>query len=132
MSRMVRFLLSCALALSCLHAATPEEAAKEWVALVDAGQYAESWDKAAELFKGRVGREQWAKMAAGVKNPLGKVESRKLLGIQQTKSLPGAPDGEYAVIQFQTAFEKKKEAVETVIPMRDKDGEWRVSGYFIR
>jgi hypothetical protein len=49
-----------------------------------------------------------------------------------TKSLPGAPDGEYVVIQYDTGFEHKQSAVETVTPMLDKDGKWRVSGYFIR
>jgi hypothetical protein len=46
--------------------------------------------------------------------------------------LPGAPDGEYVVFQFDTQFEHKRAAVETVTPMRDPDGSWRVSGYFIR
>jgi hypothetical protein len=45
--------------------------------------------------------------------------------------LPGAPDGEYVVIQFESSFEKKKSAVETVTPMLEKDGKWRVSGYYI-
>jgi hypothetical protein len=47
-------------------------------------------------------------------------------------SLPGAPDGEYVVIQFGTSFENKKTAIETVTPMLDKDGKWRVSGYYIK
>jgi hypothetical protein len=46
--------------------------------------------------------------------------------------LPGAPDGEYVVIQFEASFEKKKAAVETVTPMVDEDGEWRVSGYYLK
>ena len=47
-------------------------------------------------------------------------------------SLPGAPDGKYVVIQYDTVFENKSSAVETIIPMADPDGAWRVSGYFIR
>jgi hypothetical protein len=34
--------------------------------------------------------------------------------------------------QFETSFENKKSAVETVIPMMDGDGRWRVSSYFIK
>ncbi|BBO76064.1 hypothetical protein DSCW_34810 [Desulfosarcina widdelii] len=49
-----------------------------------------------------------------------------------TASLPGAPDGEYAVIQFESLFEKKKSGIETVTPMMDKDGMWRASGYTIK
>ena len=48
------------------------------------------------------------------------------------KTLPNAPDGEYVVIQYDTNFEHKQGAVETVVPMLDKDGKWRVSGYFIK
>jgi hypothetical protein len=47
-------------------------------------------------------------------------------------SLPGAPDGEYVVIKFETSFQNKKSAVETITPMREKDGKWRVSGYYIK
>lgn len=49
-----------------------------------------------------------------------------------TKKLPGAPDGEYVVIQYESSFEHKQSAVETVTPMLDKDGKWRVSGYYIK
>ena len=47
-------------------------------------------------------------------------------------SLPGAPDGEYVVIQYKTSFVNKKDAIETITPMLDKDGKWRVSGYYIK
>ena len=33
---------------------------------------------------------------------------------------------------YASSFEHKKAAVETVTPMLDKDGHWRVSGYFIK
>ena len=36
------------------------------------------------------------------------------------------------IIQFATSFEHKKEAVETITPMLDADGSWRVAGYFIK
>jgi hypothetical protein len=36
------------------------------------------------------------------------------------------------VIQYETIFEKKQSAIETVTPMLDKDGKWRVSGYYIK
>ena len=57
---------------------------------------------------------------------------RSVKSKQYATSLPGAPDGEYVVIQYETSFEKKKSAIETVTPMLDKDGKWRVSGYYIK
>ena len=46
--------------------------------------------------------------------------------------IPNAPDGEYVVIQFDTVFENKKEAIEKITPMLDPNGKWRVAGYFIK
>jgi hypothetical protein len=36
------------------------------------------------------------------------------------------------ILLFDASFEKKQSAVETVTPMKDADGEWRVSGYYIK
>lgn len=109
-----------------------QAAAESWLKLVDDGAYAASWDQAAKLFKGAVKPADWGQMAGGVRNPLGKLVSRKLKSREYSEKMPGAPDGKYVVIQYDTVFEHKATAVETVIPMADPDGIWRVSGYFIR
>lgn len=130
---------SCALSLivtaSTLRADDVEDAvdkARAWVELVDGGRYGESWDSASSLFKKAVTREQWDQALKGVRSPLGKLLSRKRIAARYETSLPGAPDGEYVIIQFQSSFERKRIAVETVTPMRDEDGSWRVSGYYIK
>jgi hypothetical protein len=109
-----------------------QKVAESWLALVDAGDYGASWDQAASIFKAAITKEQWQKTIASSRGEFGKMLSRKLKSAQHTTSLPGAPDGQYVVIQFDTTFENKKSAVETITPMLDKDGQWRVSGYFIR
>jgi len=108
------------------------EAAKKWLTLVDKGEYGKSWEAAAGYFKGAVAENQWEQAVNAIRGPLGKVISRKVKSKQYATSLPGAPDGEYVVIQFDTSFEKKKSAAETITPMKEKDGTWRVSGYFIK
>jgi len=107
-------------------------AAQHWLSMVDGEQYAHSWDEAAVYFKGAVSREQWEQSLQGVRKPLGKVISREVKSKTYMTSLPGAPDGEYVVIQFDASFENKRSAVETVTPMMDTDGKWRVSGYYIK
>jgi hypothetical protein len=106
--------------------------AEAWITMVDEGRYADSWNQAAGYFKGAVKEEQWRKSLQAVRKPLGKVISRELKTKSYHTSLPGAPDGKYVVIQFDTSFQNKKSAVETITPMMDKDGQWRVSGYFIQ
>jgi hypothetical protein len=107
-------------------------AAEQWLSLVDQGKYEASWEEAAGYFQAAVSREKWIQTMNASCKPLGNRLERKLKSAQFTTSLPGAPDGKYVVIQFETSFENKKSAVETVTPMLDKEGQWRVSGYFIK
>jgi hypothetical protein len=109
-----------------------QQSAESWLALVDSAKYGESWQQASSIFKAHVTKDQWQSMLKATLDPLGTNTSRKLQSAKYTKSLPGAPDGEYVVIQYQSSFEHKQSAIETITPMLDKDGGWRVSGYFIK
>ena len=107
-------------------------AAGHWLALLDSAGYGESWAQAATIFKHAVTEADWVKAMYAIRAPLGAVKSRQLKSTQFTKTLPGAPDGDYVVVQFETRFENKAAAIETVVPLLEKDGAWRVSGYFIK
>lgn len=111
---------------------TAVTAAQKWLGLVDTGKYSESWREAAGYFKSAIQQDQWEQSIRAIRPPLGKVKSRKLKTKAYKTTLPGAPDGQYFVIQFRTSFQNKKSAVETVTPMLDNDGRWRVAGYYIR
>lgn len=116
---------------------TPDEkdavaVAERWLETVDEKRYGESWDEAASYFKRAVPKEKWTEQLEAARTPLGAVKSRELIGAKRTKELPGAPDGDYVVIQFRTSFENKESAVELVTPMMDGDRGWRVSGYYIK
>jgi hypothetical protein len=106
--------------------------AKKWLSMIDTERYAESWKEASEFFRNAIKQEEWKQAMQAVRKPLGKLLTRKIKTKTYKTSLPGAPDGEYVVIEFETSFENKKSAVETVTPMMDKDGRWRVSGYYIK
>jgi len=106
-------------------------AALEWLSALDSGQYEVTWNEAAPLFKKQVAKKQWVKAVSGVREPLGKLQSRTLKSAAYSTNLPGAPDGEYVVLQFDSSFANKASAVETITPML-AGGVWRVSGYFIR
>ena len=109
-----------------------ERASLEWLALADQGDAVASWAAAASLFRRAVSQQQWQQSLAAAREPLGALVRRQLASARSATELPGAPDGEYVVLQFNTVFEHKQAATETVTPMRDSDGQWHVSGYFIR
>jgi hypothetical protein len=110
-----------------------QQSAQSWMALVDKGDYAGSYDQASSTFKTAIGKDDWVQKLRAGRAPLGKVVSRKLKSADFTTQLPGAPDGQYVVIQYDTSFENKQSAVETIVPMVDKkDRQWRTSGYFVK
>lgn len=109
-----------------------EIAALQWLKLTDSADYAATWEQSAGLFKAAVSKESWESAIRSARIPLGAVKSRKLKSAQFTRTLPGTSDGEYVVIQFEAQFTHKPDAVETVIPLKEKDGIWRVSGYYIK
>ena len=115
---------------------TPEQSAQrateEWLVLVDAEKHAESWEAAAQAFRSAVGKDQWATAVTAARGPLGKLKLRKLKSATYTKTLPGVPNGEYVVVIYESEFENKPAAQETVIPMKDKDSQWRVAAYFVK
>lgn len=109
-----------------------DRAARAWLATVDSGRYGDSWEDASALFKQAIPKLRWETTVQSVREPLGVVVGRKIRAMNYTRILPGVPEGEYVVIQFDTRFENRPLSVETVTPMREEDGTWKVSGYFIR
>jgi hypothetical protein len=119
-------------AIASPNAVTPEVAtANVWLEQLDAKNWNENWNGTGKLFQSKLTQEQWAKTAQAVREPLGAVISRHILGVTKTTTLPGAPDGEYGVLTYSTAFTNKASAVETVVLSRD-GGQWKIVGYFIR
>ena len=107
-------------------------AVEVWLALVDDGQYDRSWDEAAGAVKKVVPKDQWARTFTAHRHQLGKIVSRVLKDMKSSTSLPGAPAGQYVTLRYDTAFEHKKPATETVTCMVDNGGQWRVTGYFVQ
>ena len=106
-------------------------AALGWLAMVDAGRYGQSWEAAAQYFRDSITRPQWEAKLAQSRGKMGNVMLRKVTGVRYARELPQAPAGEYVVVQYSTRFESGL-FTETVVPMKEKDGSWKVSGYLIR
>jgi hypothetical protein len=109
-----------------------KQAAQSWLALVDRGDYGQSWQDAASFFQSKISKADWEKALQQVRAPLGAASSRKLLGALYQTELPNAPKGEYVIIQYKAEFASGGSFIETITPLLDKDGKWRVSGYFIK
>ncbi len=107
-------------------------AADAWLAHIDAGELDASWREGASLFRQTVTPEQWAEAQGRIASVLGKPLERWLRDTEHHTSVPGAPDGHYVLLRYDTRFERKAEALETVVTMLDTDGAWHVGGYFVQ
>jgi hypothetical protein len=107
------------------------DAAKTWVEIVDAKDYAQSWNTASVFFQSHISQAQWEKAAQPAREPLGTLVSRSVASADFATALPGAPDGQYVVIKFNTKFTNKAAATETVTMMLD-NGSWKSAGYYVR
>jgi len=109
-----------------------QEAALQWLPLVDASQYAQAREASADVMRNTIPQEQFKNMFAAVRTPLGAMESRKFRNATFATQMPGMPDGEYVTLQFDTVFANKKKSIETVAMAKGEDGVWKVAGYFIK
>ncbi len=128
--------LLCMVGVGMMRAQKPELQAQtvnlEWLMAMDTGRYGEAWDAAAATLKQAVTREEWVEKMTAVRGPLGKVVSRELANSTYSKTLPGVPVGDYVLTQYRTKFAGKDDGAETVVTSREKDGVWRVAGYYFK
>ena len=108
-----------------------QAAAREWLALTDAGDYSASWRKASTIFRAAVTEADWVQQVCRARAPLGPTKSREQRqAVGQTDPM-GAPDGAYVVVTYATSFAKKAETTETLTLYQEDDGAWQVAGYYI-
>lgn len=98
-------------------------AARQWLVLVDRGDWNASWEATGQSFKALNTVETWSRVAQQVQGPLGAVKSRVLVG---EETVPAPPYG-YQMVKFRTDYAKKAGAIETLSLVRE-GGNWRVVG----
>ncbi|MYM39437.1 DUF4019 domain-containing protein [Duganella qianjiadongensis] len=108
------------------------QAAQLWLTSADAGHYDETWEQAAPVFQQTVTKAEWEFILRVVRTTIGDLKNRSVVSVAFAEKLPGARTGKYVVIQYASEYTKKAEVIETVVPMLNEDGIWKVSGYFVK
>ena len=98
-------------------------AARDWLALVDKGDWNASWEATGQSFKALNTAATWSRVAQQVQGPLGAVKARVLLS---EETVPAPPYG-YQMVKFRTDYANKAGAIETLSLVRE-GGSWRVVG----
>jgi hypothetical protein len=115
---------------------TAEEQAAERQALgflgyLDHGRFADSYAYTGMLIRAQLDRDSYAKQLEKARAGVGALLSRELINATYATTLPGAPEGQYVVLNYGASFANRQQAEETVTLAFAK-GYWRVSGYYIK
>ena len=116
------------------------KAADQWLALIDAGDWAGSYAATGQSFKDLNSLEVWTKVASETQPQFGKVQLRDVTEVQAKGSDTGrrflseqfvpAPPMGYQMVKFETNFTSKPDAIETLTLVKE-DGTWKVVGYWV-
>ncbi len=113
-------------------AAAATATATQFLELVDADQFASSWSASADLLKQKVTKEEWVEKLSRLRTVAGPLVERRSKDVSYSTAAKESPDGEYIKLVFDSNFQKKENATETVTVMLEEDSRWRVAGYFIQ
>lgn len=104
--------------------------ANAFVKLVDGGQFDKAYDAFSQFGQKAVPKDQFVALMKGVQEKIGTQTSRKLTTKKFVHELPGAPKGDYWVLDYETNFSKKGASVERVTSMLEGKS-WKVAGYVL-
>lgn len=105
-----------------------QTAAEEWLALVDAGDFYESWEAADSTFQARLSQEDWVKQGIQARSQLDSLRSRELSRVRYTESMPQIPGGQPVVLLRYATEYATGATLEAVITTK-RDTAWKVVGY---
>ncbi|MGE4239742.1 DUF4019 domain-containing protein [Ramlibacter sp.] len=106
--------------------------AQGFLLVLDRRDWGTAWESTSALFRRNVPLGKWMDAIPQVRQPLGNLVERSVVGTGYKDSLPGHPGkGDYVTATFRSKFENK-EVEETLTVMREPDARWRVTGYQVR
>lgn len=108
------------------------ESAINWLELIDGGEYAQSWEESAAIFRSSISQAKWVEAMQLVREPLGDAKKRELAVAQAPSSFPGLPEGNYLLLSFSTDFDANTTMKVETLSMVEVDGEYKAIGYFIK
>jgi len=106
--------------------------ADHWLDLIDHGKFDESWMATAVVLQETITQKEWSADLAARRPKLGRTIMRERKSATYSKTLRGAPTGDYVTVTYLTKFEKTQLVEETLAVAKDAIGQWHVAGYDIQ
>lgn len=104
-------------------------AAENFLDLIDQHDYQTSWEQGSFMLHRELSQQEWHKELEPIRPLFGTPLGRSLIALRLRDRHPGYPDGQYAILSFESSFSNKAQAVESLILVKETDGVWRVLRY---
>ena len=111
--------------------AAAQKAAVDWLAIVDAEKYAESWKATAPFLQQHLSEAAWSNRLDTMRKPIDPLVERSLQTTQYRDQFPGLPPGQYVAFVWETYFGTKHAMLESVIMSFDGTT-WKTVGYAVQ
>lgn len=86
-----------------------------YLELLDQSNFQDAWSEMSPLYCAMNVQTQWQQRISAIRQAYGPIKSRELRRTSYRTSFRNAPDGEYIIMQFDSAFEYKFKGIETVV-----------------
>ena len=111
--------------------AAATEASDRWLDLITRGKFAESWLSAAPVLQDAATQLGWVDELTKRDLKFGRLITRERQTAQYSKTMRGAPTGDYVTVTYLSKFERTPVVEETLAVARNSTGHWQVAGYDI-
>lgn len=105
--------------------------AGEFLQMVDASRYADSWQITDPYLQKTIPLKDWEEKLGKIRETFGVVAGRELADVRFTAPADEFPDSEFIMLEYDSQF-KNKPMKEIVTLILGADNRWRVVGYFIQ
>lgn len=102
------------------------EAGRQWLALLDAGDWAGSYAASGSAIRQLNPLAKWTEVQERVRPPLGAMLSRDLV----TVNFAPAPPSGYWIVKFRSTYANRASVIET-LSLAWEDGRWKVTGIML-
>jgi len=112
----------------------PLDALENWLVLIDTGNLDAAWQVSSQPNSSSTERQKFMDKMSRIDRLMGKRVSRQLLSkkISYGKTSGDSVAESQMAVRFSTSCENIPQAMESVVLVRERDGNWRVSDYSIQ
>ena len=108
------------------------EDAENFLTQLDQKAFSSAWQQTSPLFRMLNDEAGWKHTQQVLRQAYGPLKSRRFLRLSYRATYAHSPDGSYVIIQYQSQFENKVEATETVVLSCQTDSGCDIREYVLR